>query len=137
MNLFGEILTKDSEPMLQERGIVTNEKCSHVGLCSKIGLFCSLFVLSFVSFPFAYQVIDIPLTVKIRAGIHDKKYTWNAHKLVGNLRDWGTDMVTIHGRSREQRYTKSADWDYIKLNNKSDMQSYPSSRVGIEAKNYR
>ncbi|EDO42155.1 predicted protein [Nematostella vectensis] len=59
------------------------------------------------------SVIDIPLTVKIRAGIHDKKYTWNAHKLVGNLRDWGTDMVTIHGRSREQRYTKSADWDYI------------------------
>ncbi|VDI18331.1 tRNA-dihydrouridine synthase 3 [Mytilus galloprovincialis] len=57
------------------------------------------------------SVLDIPLTVKMRTGIMDNKSI--AHHLVPKLRDWGVSMVTIHGRSREQRYTKSADWDYI------------------------
>ncbi|CAB3991474.1 tRNA-dihydrouridine(47) synthase [NAD(P)(+)]-like isoform X2, partial [Paramuricea clavata] len=57
------------------------------------------------------QVLDIPLTVKMRTGVHDKK--WNALQLVPQLRNWGASLVTLHGRSREQRYTKSADWGYI------------------------
>lgn len=36
-----------------------------------------------------------------------------AHELVAQCRDWGASMVTIHGRSREQRYTRLADWDYV------------------------
>lgn len=57
------------------------------------------------------SLMDIPLTAKIRTGVHERKNT--AHTLLPKIRDWGVDMVTMHGRSREQRYTKSADWDYI------------------------
>ncbi|XP_065180643.1 tRNA-dihydrouridine(47) synthase [NAD(P)(+)]-like [Sycon ciliatum] len=55
--------------------------------------------------------MDIPLTVKMRTGVYDRKY--NAHELIPKLYDWGASLVTVHGRSREQRYTRSADWDYL------------------------
>jgi len=58
-------------------------------------------------------VLDIPLTVKMRTGISDKKTSWNAHKLISNLKLWDVSLVTLHGRSREQRYTRLADWEYI------------------------
>lgn len=58
------------------------------------------------------SVLDVPLTVKIRTGVQEKVNL--AHKLIPELRDWGVSLVTLHGRSREQRYTKLADWDYIK-----------------------
>ncbi|XP_075995675.1 tRNA-dihydrouridine(47) synthase [NAD(P)(+)]-like [Genypterus blacodes] len=57
------------------------------------------------------QVLDVPLTVKIRTGVQEKCNI--AHKLIPEMKKWGVSMVTLHGRSREQRYTKSADWDYI------------------------
>lgn len=57
------------------------------------------------------SVLDVPLTAKIRTGVQEKTNT--AHKLIPELRDWGISMVTLHGRSREQRYTKLADWKYI------------------------
>ncbi|XP_062474641.1 tRNA-dihydrouridine(47) synthase [NAD(P)(+)]-like isoform X2 [Pezoporus occidentalis] len=57
------------------------------------------------------KVLDVPLTVKIRTGVQEKINV--AHKLIPRLREWGAAMVTLHGRSREQRYTRSADWDYI------------------------
>ncbi|XP_066571534.1 tRNA-dihydrouridine(47) synthase [NAD(P)(+)]-like [Amia ocellicauda] len=57
------------------------------------------------------SVLDVPLTVKIRTGVQEKSNI--AHKLIPELRDWGVSLITLHGRSREQRYTKSADWDYI------------------------
>ncbi|KAK6588743.1 hypothetical protein RS030_2308 [Cryptosporidium xiaoi] len=37
-----------------------------------------------------------------------------AHKIMGILCDSGVDGITIHGRTSFQRYTKEADWDYIK-----------------------
>ncbi|XP_030596245.1 tRNA-dihydrouridine(47) synthase [NAD(P)(+)]-like isoform X1 [Archocentrus centrarchus] len=56
-------------------------------------------------------VLDVPLTVKIRTGIQEKSSI--AHKLIPEMKNWGVSMITLHGRSREQRYTKLADWDYI------------------------
>uniref|UniRef100_A0A8D2JCR1 tRNA-dihydrouridine(47) synthase [NAD(P)(+)] n=1 Tax=Varanus komodoensis TaxID=61221 RepID=A0A8D2JCR1_VARKO len=57
------------------------------------------------------KVLDVPLTVKIRTGVQEK--TNLAHKVIPSLRDWGASLITLHGRSREQRYTKLADWNYI------------------------
>ncbi|AWP21554.1 putative tRNA-dihydrouridine(47) synthase [Scophthalmus maximus] len=56
-------------------------------------------------------VLDVPLTVKIRTGVQEKSNM--AHKLIPEMKNWGVSMITLHGRSREQRYTKLADWDYI------------------------
>ena len=58
------------------------------------------------------MIFPRPLTVKIRTGIYmDKRI---AHDLIPSLRRWGAAMVTLHGRSREQRYTRLADWEYIR-----------------------
>ncbi|OCF55065.1 tRNA-dihydrouridine(47) synthase [NAD(P)(+)] [Kwoniella mangroviensis CBS 10435] len=56
---------------------------------------------------------DIPLTVKFRTGVANGKP--NAHKLIPRFAtQWGAGALTLHGRSRQQRYSKLADWDYIK-----------------------
>ncbi|KAL8673067.1 MAG: hypothetical protein Q9168_002490 [Polycauliona sp. 1 TL-2023] len=66
---------------------------------------------------------DVPITVKIRMGTKDNRPT--ALKLVERLVYGGEEAqlhgrggsgaaaITLHGRSRQQRYTKSADWEYI------------------------
>lgn len=58
------------------------------------------------------NVLSCPLTVKMRMSIHTGDKV--AHKFIPKCREWGASLVTLHGRSREQRYTKTADWDYIK-----------------------
>ncbi|KAF8513739.1 zinc finger dihydrouridine synthase [Hysterangium stoloniferum] len=56
---------------------------------------------------------DIPLTLKVRTGVKDGRNT--THRLMHRVgREWGASAITIHGRTRQQRYTKLADWDYIK-----------------------
>ncbi|KAI9203873.1 tRNA-dihydrouridine synthase 3-like protein [Polychytrium aggregatum] len=57
------------------------------------------------------HVMTKPVTVKLRMGIVDYKPT--AHKLMPKLVSWGVDHVTLHGRSKQQRYTRAADWEYI------------------------
>lgn len=57
------------------------------------------------------QVSDVPITIKMRTGIYENKNT--AHKVVPILKEWGVSAMTLHGRTREQRYTKAADWSYI------------------------
>lgn len=60
----------------------------------------------------ASEVLNgIPFTVKTRTGIYSNKSV--AHELVPKFESWGAKAVTIHGRSREQRYTKNSDWAYI------------------------
>ncbi|CAB3231271.1 unnamed protein product [Arctia plantaginis] len=59
----------------------------------------------------ASKLLSIPFTVKMRTGVYqDKKIT---HTIVPKMADWGASLITIHGRSREARYTRSSDWEYI------------------------
>lgn len=55
---------------------------------------------------------NVPLTCKLRTGVKDGQN--NAHKLMPRVRDWGVQMMTLHGRTRQQRYVKLADWAYIR-----------------------
>lgn len=57
------------------------------------------------------DILTCPLTVKMRKGVYNDKNI--AHNLFPSLESWGAKALTIHGRSREQRYTRLADWDYI------------------------
>ncbi|KAF6820690.1 tRNA dihydrouridine [Colletotrichum sojae] len=65
---------------------------------------------------------EIPITVKLRTGIRQNRPT--ATTILGKLAFGsrenrerlgapGCAAITLHGRSREQRYTKKADWGYI------------------------
>lgn len=57
--------------------------------------------------------LDIPLTVKMRAGMHEGRPI--AHQVIAQLVEAPRKpaLITVHPRSREQRYTKSADWAYL------------------------
>ncbi|EDV99401.1 tRNA-dihydrouridine(47) synthase [NAD(P)(+)]-like [Drosophila grimshawi] len=54
---------------------------------------------------------QLPFTVKMRTGIYADKSV--AHELMPLVEEWGAAAVTLHGRSREQRYMKQANWTYI------------------------
>ncbi|KAK9371280.1 hypothetical protein V1509DRAFT_614180 [Lipomyces kononenkoae] len=55
---------------------------------------------------------EVPVTAKIRMGTRDNHP--NAKKLVTRLVNEGdVAAITLHGRSRQQRYTRVADWNYI------------------------
>ncbi|KAH3660358.1 hypothetical protein OGAPHI_006944 [Ogataea philodendri] len=69
-----------------------------------------------------YSSGEIPVTVKIRMGVKDDKPV--AENLVRRvLNETDTAAITLHGRSRQQRYTRAADWEYI-------------SKVGAIVKDY-
>lgn len=57
------------------------------------------------------NVINLPLTVKTRTGVYTDRNI--LHTFMPKFQEWGASLVTVHGRSREQRYTKKADWEYI------------------------
>lgn len=55
---------------------------------------------------------DIPVTVKIRTGTKDNRNS--AKTLVSRLlEEQDVAAITLHGRSRQQRYTREADWEYV------------------------
>jgi nifR3 family TIM-barrel protein len=54
--------------------------------------------------------IDRPITAKIRLGY--KKTTYN--EVAKEIEDAGADVLAVHGRTAEQKYSGLANWDSIK-----------------------
>ena len=57
------------------------------------------------------RAVRIPVTVKMRAGWNEGSR--NAPELARRVQDAGAAAVTIHGRTAEQSYKGSADWDLV------------------------
>lgn len=58
--------------------------------------------------------LTCPMTLKMRVGWNDNKPV--AHQIIHSVEKMNTGNISafmIHGRSRLQRYSRCADWDYI------------------------
>ncbi|KAL9231690.1 hypothetical protein vseg_006885 [Gypsophila vaccaria] len=52
-----------------------------------------------------------PITVKVRTGYIEGRNRIDS--MISDIYEWGASAITIHGRSRQQRYSKLADWGYV------------------------
>jgi tRNA-dihydrouridine synthase B len=57
------------------------------------------------------RAVGVPVTLKMRMGWDHASL--NAPRMARIAQDCGIRMVTVHGRTRQQFYTGSADWDFI------------------------
>jgi tRNA-dihydrouridine synthase 3 len=57
------------------------------------------------------RAVDVPVTVKVRTGYKESKP--NVAEVARACEEAGAASLAIHGRSREQRYNRAADWDLI------------------------
>ncbi|KAG6413472.1 hypothetical protein SASPL_126185 [Salvia splendens] len=57
------------------------------------------------------KAVSTALTLKVRTGYFEGKNRIDS--LIADMGNWGTTAVTVHGRTRQQRYYKLADWEYI------------------------
>jgi tRNA-dihydrouridine synthase B len=57
------------------------------------------------------KAVDLPVTLKMRTGWDEASR--NAPRLARIAEDCGIRMITVHGRTRCQFYTGSADWRFI------------------------
>lgn len=57
------------------------------------------------------RAVPVPVTVKIRKGWD--KNSVNAVEVAKICESAGADAITVHGRTREQQYMPSADWNII------------------------
>jgi tRNA-dihydrouridine synthase 3 len=55
--------------------------------------------------------IPVPVTVKIRLGWSESEQ--NASEVAKVVEEAGAAALFVHGRTREQRYSRAADWDTI------------------------
>lgn len=58
------------------------------------------------------KAVKIPVTLKMRMGWDHNSL--NAPQLAKIAEDAGIQMITVHGRTREQLYTGKADWHFIR-----------------------
>lgn len=57
------------------------------------------------------RAVSLPVTVKMRMGwCHE---SLNAPELARIAEDLGAQMITVHGRTRNQMYSGSADWAFV------------------------
>ncbi|CAI9104655.1 OLC1v1003379C2 [Oldenlandia corymbosa var. corymbosa] len=59
----------------------------------------------------ASGTVDTPITVKVRTGYFEGRN--RVDSIIEDVESWGATAVTIHGRTRQQRYSKLADWEYV------------------------
>ena len=57
------------------------------------------------------NAVSIPVTLKMRMGWDHQNL--NAPSLAKRAEDAGVQMITVHGRTRQQLYKGSADWAFI------------------------
>ncbi len=57
------------------------------------------------------KAVDVPVTVKMRMGWDHASL--NAPELAKIAEDLGAQMITVHGRTRNQMYKGSADWSFV------------------------
>ncbi|MBY0335569.1 MAG: tRNA dihydrouridine synthase DusB [Acetobacteraceae bacterium] len=58
------------------------------------------------------KAVSVPVTLKMRMGWDHNSL--NAPRLARIAQECGIRLVTIHGRTRQQLYTGTADWDFIR-----------------------
>ena len=58
------------------------------------------------------EAVDVPVTMKMRLGWNAENL--NAPSIARKAQDVGIKMITVHGRTREQRYTGTADWKVVR-----------------------
>ncbi|MGN0390535.1 MAG: tRNA dihydrouridine synthase DusB [Wujia sp.] len=58
------------------------------------------------------EAVDIPVTIKIRAGFEESKK--NAPEIAKIAEQAGVSAIAVHGRTREQYYHGKADWEIIR-----------------------
>ena len=76
------------------------------------------------------STLSCPVTIKMRTGWDMAKPF--AHDLVRKIQEWNTGgigAVMVHGRSRLQRYSKEANWEYIQKVAQSQVYSSPQIPV--------
>ena len=68
--------------------------------------------------------VSLPVTVKTRLGWDDD--TIKIVEVALRLQDTGIKALTIHGRTRQQMYKGSANWNYIK-----EVKDHPDIEIPI------
>jgi tRNA-dihydrouridine synthase B len=57
------------------------------------------------------RAVAVPVTLKMRMGWDHQSL--NAPRLAQVAQECGIRMITVHGRTRQQFYTGTADWDFV------------------------